>query len=205
MKADKHKPLTFWQKIHKYRAKIGLLAFLIIIPISLVLIAYLGPYFSNKSVNFSSETAETQDIQRRFIGLNDLDEMLLTVEWTDLVKPQFSEDNEVTTPGYYRFLLTYEAKDNYDISTVSITPVLHPDWFPVYFVGTTRQMYSTSLTFQVTYNEVMPLHKLLFVTVEQPNLYLKIEYSYISGEETINQVAYVKYSLEGLYPTVSVS
>ena len=202
MKSDKNKKLTFWQKIHKYRAKIGLLAFIIIIPISLILIAYLGPYFSNKSVHFDEDY---EDVQRHFVGLDDLDEMLLTIEWTNLVKPQFDENGEVTTDGYYRFSLTYEEKDNYDISAVSITPVLHPEWFPIYSIGSTRAMYNTTLNFQVTFNEVMPLHKLLFINVEQPNLYLKIEYSYVVGDETLDDIAYVIYSLDGLYPTDSVS
>lgn len=199
MKTNKIETLTFWQWLHKYRSKIGLLAFIIAIPLTLLLITFFGPYFSNKSVHFD---VEKTDVQRRFVGTDDLDPLTISIVWTDLVHPQYDPDDEttITAHGEYRFSIRYIEKGAYDITTVSVTPVLHTDWFSFYSVGSKTTIYDVDRSISVLWDETFPMHKLLFVTVNEPNLYLKVEYSYVLVDETITETAYVMFSLKDLNP-----
>lgn len=197
MKSKNNTNQTFWQWLFKYRAKIGLLTFLIAIPLSLILITYLGPYISNKSVHFDEEKT---DVQRSFQAIDELEELEIVIDWTRLYHTKYDEDGVISTNGSYTFSMNYETKGAYDISSVSITPVLHTDWFPYYSVGTTTSLYTSKKSVTLIWNEEFPMHKLLFVTVNEPNLYLKVEYAYVTLDQTINKTAYVMYSLDGINP-----
>ena len=199
MRPKKNEPMTFWRWLHKYRAKIGLLAFIIAIPLTLILIAYLGPYYSNKSVHFDSEYI---DVQRKFITVDDMDEIKLNIVWDELIYPTFSDTDPETvlTHGAYKFSINFEEKGSYDLSSVAITPVLHTDWFAYYSIGTKTSLSTTNRTVSVVWDELFPLRKLLFVTVNEPNLYLKVEYSYTLNEQTVQKTAYVLFSLKDLNP-----
>lgn len=199
MKTTQNQKLSFWQWLNKYRSKIGLLAFVIAIPLTLLLIAFLGPYFTNKSVHFDQEKT---DIQRRFQAVDELDELLINIEWATLKNPEYDDEtDELMTHGLYGFKINYEAKGSYDISNVSVTPVLHTDWFPYYAIGSKTAIYETNRTISIVWDERFPMRRLGIITVNEPNLYLKVEYSYINIEQTINEVAYVMYSLNDINPT----
>ncbi len=203
MRYNKQETPTFWQWLHKYRAKIGLLVFAIALPITLLLIAFLGPYFSNRSVHFDEEY---NDVQRNFVGIDDLKELSIKVGWTALTYPVFSDDDpeEITSHGSYRFIIGYEAKGLYDITSVAVTPVLHTDWFPHYSIGSMRNISPSGTTIAVVWDEEFPMTRLLFITITEPNLYLKVEYTYQVQDQPINETAYVMYSLHDLNPdTVS--
>jgi len=199
MKNKNNQPLTFWQWLHKYRAKIGLLAFVIAIPLSLVLLAYLGPYYSNKQVHFDSEHT---DVQRQFVGYNDLDELTINIVWQVLKEPVYEnvDDETPTTDGQYSFNISYTAKGAYTISSVSVIPVLHTDWFPYYSIGTQYTLSTTNRLIPVVWNELFPMRKLIFVEVNEPNLYLKVTYSYLVASETVTKTAYIEYVLKDLNP-----
>lgn len=204
MRHNKKEKLTFWQKLHKYRAKIGLITFAVVIPMALVAVTYLGPYFSNKNVYFDEDKV---DVQRKFESIDDLDELSFTITWKELIEPRYdnNEPAEIIVPGSLRFNISYEAKGTYDISSVNVTPVLHPDWFPYNSIGPKKTVTTIPSNMSITWNEDLELHKLLFVTVTEPNLYLKVEYSYVIADQTINETAYLKYSLAGINPeTVTV-
>jgi len=49
-------------------------------------------------------------------------------------------------------------------------------------------------------NYHLPVRPLPFVSVSEPNLYLKVEYNVSYGGNVVNKVDYVKYSLKGLNP-----
>ncbi len=204
MNKNKKEKLTFFKWLHKYRAKIGLLAFVIAIPLALILITYLGPYVSNQNVHFDEEKT---DVQRRFQAIDDLDELSLTIVWKELIEPRYDGNDpaEIIVPGSFRFDISYEAKGAYNVSSVAVTPVLHPDWFSYYSIGTKKTVTTSPSNMTVVWNEDLPLHKLLFVTVNEPNLYLKVEYSYITADQTINKTAYVMYSLAGINPETVTS
>lgn len=197
MRPKKNEPMTFWTWLNKYRAKIGLLAFVIAIPLTLVLIAYLGPYYSNKSVHFDSEY---KDVQRQFVGVDDMEEIAINIVWKKLVNPVYDDEGVVTSHGSYQFDINYETKGAYDISSVAITPVLHTDWFSHYSIGAKLTIGTSNKSVSVAWDELFPMRKLIFVTVNEPNLYLKVEYTYAVMESTVNKTAYVKYALSDLNP-----
>ena len=198
MKQSKQQPLTFFQKIHKYRVKIGLIAFLVAIPLALLLVAFIGPYTSNKRVYFDEEQT---DVQTKFVDLDDLEELTLAIAWTTLVNPRFDDEGTVTTHGAYRFDIAYESKGSYNLTSVAITPVLRTDWFPYNEIGSKTQITQIEKSVSVPFDETFPMRRLLFVEVNEPNLYLKVEYTYTLLEQTIAKTAYIKYSLKGLNPT----
>ncbi len=200
MRPKNNEKTTFWQWFNKYRAKIGILVFTIAIPLSLVLIAYIGPYYSNKKVHFDEDKV---DVQRHFDDIDDLEALSLDIVWTELVYPVYTADDpdEILSHGQYNFIISYEPKGAYNISSVSITPVLHTDWFAFYSVGTKTSIYTNARSVSVLWDEPFPMRKLLFIEVNEPNLYLKVEYAYISADETINETVYVMYSLKDMNPS----
>ena len=197
MKQTKKQSLTFFQKIHKYRVKIGLITFLVAIPLALLLAAFLGPYTSNKNVYFDEEKT---DVQSKFVDLDELEELTLQIEWTTLVNPRFDEEGTVTTHGAYRFDISYEPKGAYNLTSVVITPVLHTDWFPHNEIGSKTQITQTKKSVSIPFDETFPMRRLLFVEINEPNLYLKVEYTYTLIDQTVTKTAYVKYTLKGLNP-----
>ena len=108
----KKKSLLIW--IDKNRVKIGIWLFLIILPISLVVTAYVGSYTSNKSVYFDQEITEESEKIKDFISPDELTAITLEIEWDALKKPV--EDAEGTlVEGYYRFNVKYTTNENFDI------------------------------------------------------------------------------------------
>jgi hypothetical protein len=43
-----------------------------------------------------------------------------------------------------------------------------------------------------------------FVSVEDPNLYLKVEYTYLTAGQNVTEIEYVKFPLDDLNPEVVV-
>ncbi len=197
----KQKSVLSW--IHKNRVKIGIWMFLIIVPITLVVTAYIGSYTSNKSVYFDLEITEESEKIKDFISIDELKAITLDIEWDALKKPTLDEDDNLVG-GYYRFNVSYTPDENYQIQNVKITPVLKTDWKNFTSVGIQRYIAMNKVSFSVDYNFDLPHSPLLFVTIEEPNLYLKVEYSYTSAGQTITEVEYVKFPLEDINPNIVI-
>ena len=189
--------------IDKNRVKIGIWLFLIILPVSLVITAYVGSYTSNRSVYFDQEITEESVKINKFVRPDELNAITLDIEWDALKKP--IEDAEgVLTQGYYRFNIKYSANENFDLENVKITPVLKTDWKNYRAVGIERYISTSFISFAVDFNYELPMTPLLLVKVEEPNLYLKVEYTYLSAGQNVTEVEYVKFPLDNLNPNIVV-
>ena len=58
---------TFWSWLHRYRLKVVILAFVILLPLALVFTAYVGSYTANRKVYFDSDMTEETEIIKDFI------------------------------------------------------------------------------------------------------------------------------------------
>ncbi len=67
-------------------------------------------------------------------------------------------------------------------------------------VGNKVELTENERLIAVEFNYHLPVKPLPFVTVGEPNLYLKVEYSVSYGGNVVDKVEYVKYSLKGLNP-----
>jgi len=199
--ANKYQKNTKLQWLHKNRIKIAILTFLIIIPISLIIIAYAGTYNAYKKVSFQDLTDENlSEITyiKDFKDIDDLDYIDLTIEWKTLKNPVFNDDDSIDT-GYYHFNIAYEAKSTYDVTQVVVTPVLQTNWVNYRSIGTASAL-NPSNSFLITFNYELPVRKLLFINVTDPILYLKIDITYETANETIEQTQYVAYTLDDKLP-----
>lgn len=189
--------------IHNNRIKIGIWLFLVILPVSLIITAYVGSYTSNRSVYFEQEITEESEKIRNFVALDELKGITLDIGWDALKKPVENNDG-ILVQGYYRFDIRYFANGNFDIVSVKITPVLKTDWKNLSSVGVERPISTNFTTFAIDFNYELPITPLLFVKVEEPNLYLKVEYTYTSAGQDVTEVEYVKFPLDDLNPDIVI-
>lgn len=195
---------SFFTWIHLHRIKIALALFLIFVPLTLTIIAYSGTYANGRRVHFDAEVTDTTTFIHEFVSTDDIDALSLTIEWTELKKPT-EDENGVLTGGYYRFNILYTAKQNYEIISVAMTPVLKTPWSDRQVVGTRSTVTTTNRSFTVLYNEDLPLRPLWFVTVNEPNLYMKVEYTFITASNQVTKTVYVSFPLHDINPDKVVS
>jgi len=203
-KAKTKKKQTFWTWLHQNRIRVFLWAFLTIIPISLILIAYVGSYTHNKKVHFDqTETAETEFI-RDFVSPDEITSLELFSEWDQLRYPDYDENSDQYFNGYYRFNIWYQPKLNYQINSVNVTPVLQTDWINYRSLGQLTTIYPTYRGMHVDFNYNLPTSPLLLVNVKEPNLYMKVIINITVAGTQSEQTVYVKYDLSNINPNLVV-
>ncbi|MBN2299851.1 MAG: hypothetical protein JXC31_01560 [Acholeplasmataceae bacterium] len=196
--------MTFWKWLHKYRLKIVSIAFLVIVPIALILIMYVGSYTANKVVNFDAEvTPDTVEV-KEFLDTDGIDAFSLNIVWSKLKYPILDPNTDELTGGYYEFDITYEAHENYVVKSVFVTPVLQTDWTSLRSLGTKRSLEIYHI-FNIDFNYNLPTNPLLFVKVSEPHLYLKVEYILTTGGNDVPMTKYVEFSLKDLNPLNVIS
>ncbi len=195
---------TFWAWIHLNRIKIALILFLVVVPFTLALIIYTGTYANGQRVHFDAEVTESTTYIKDFVEPDEIDALELSIQWTELKHPTEDETGTLTG-GYYRFNILYTAKTNYEIISVSATPVLKTPWTDQQVIGTRSTVTTTNRAFTILYNEDLPLRPLWFVTVNEPNLYLKVEYTFITASNQVTKTVYVAFPLHDLNPDKVVS
>jgi len=194
------KKKTIWSWINQNRLKLAVWLFLIVLPVSLIIITYAGSYISNQSVYFDKEITENSTKINDFQSIDELKAITLDIEWDAFKKPALDEFDNLTG-GYYKFLIAYDTKSNYEqVSNVRVTPVLKTSWKNYTSVGTESLIKTSYTSFIIDFNYHLPKTVLPFVTIENPNLYLKVTYSYVSAGQTINEENYVKFVLDDLNP-----
>lgn len=195
---------SIWVWIHLHRIRIALILFLVVVPVTLTLIVYTGTYANGRRVHFDAEVTDATTFINDFIAPDEIDALELTIEWTELKHPT-EDENGALTGGYYRFNILYTPKTNYEVISVSATPVLKTPWTDQQALGSRSTVTTTNRSFTIVYNEDLPLSPLLFVTVNEPNLYLKVEYTFISASNQVTKTVYVAFPLHDLNPDKVVS
>lgn len=190
---------NFFKWLHLNRIKIILSLFIIVLPVTVILTAYIGAYTSNKKVHFdATETDETFFVSE-FTNIDQIDAFELFITWDELKHPSKNEE-DILTGGYYRFLMYYEEKTNYQVISVNVSPLLQTDWVNVRSLGQTTNLTETSKGININFNETFPMRPLWFVKVEEPNLYLKIDYTFITASNNVTKTIYIMFSLDDLNP-----
>jgi hypothetical protein len=196
---------SFWGWLHQNRLKVVTLTFIIVTPITLLLVAYLGSYTVNKVTYYEqTETVDTVYVDT-YKGLDDIAGFELFIEWEELKYPVEVEGSDALVGGYYRFSIYYEANPNYTINSIYVTPLLQTDWTDMRSLGTTFTARTDSRLFLVEFNYHLPVRPLWFVKVSEPNLYLKVEYSVGYGGTQVTKTEYIKYSMKGLNPNLVIN
>ncbi|QWB96573.1 hypothetical protein KHQ89_03890 [Mycoplasmatota bacterium] len=183
---------------HTHRIRILIITAITVISLTLILLAYLGTYLTYNKVIFDEETNEKIS---SFEQIDDLEIIDLDFIWTTLKYPSFNEDGSVDATGYYQFKFSYDARNTYSVSKVTLTPVLQTNWIDYKELGTMITLSDDSYTNAlIVYNYELPQRKLIFVNVEEPFLYLKIDVTYDVGSTTSTQTQYVKINLDDYNP-----
>lgn len=194
------KPKTFWSQVHKNRIKIALSLFFVLLPIILVLIAYVGTYTNQKKVHFDPAVTEETEYIKKFVNPDELDAITLDITWYELRHPVLDDNGELTG-GSYTFDIFYTAKENYDVVSVSVTPVLKTEWTDLRGIGSLTTLYTSSRRVSVPFNFDLPVKPLWFIEVTDPILYLKVDYTFSSAGSQVQKTGYVRLVLEDLNPT----
>jgi len=203
-KKKTNKKQNFWTWLHENRIRVFLWAFLTVIPVSLILLAYVGTYVNNSKVHFDQTvTAETEYI-KDFVSPSDISSIEMFIEWEQLRHPDYVEFNDTYSNGYYRFNVWYESKLHYKINSVYVTPVLQTDWINLRSIGQPINIYTSPRGMHIDFNHVLPRNPLLFVNVEEPNLYLMVNINMTFAGTTSEQIVYVKFDLRNLNPNLVV-
>ncbi len=183
---------------HKYRFRILLWIVITVLPLTLILIAYIGPYITYSKVNFNQETPE---IVSSFDQIDESEMVRLIFDWTSLTNVEFADDGSVEKSGYYQFTLDYETLNSFNITSVSVLPVLQTDWINCSSIGNSVTLIKgTSRAFVVPFDYELPKRKLLFINVTDPILYLKVTISYMSQGESLTSIEYVEINLKEYNP-----
>lgn len=204
----KHQPHSkFGKWLLKYRLKIILFSFVILVPIVFVIALYVGDYLRYKNVEFSDNVVSK--FQTSYITLEDetyhqiinleTDEVLIQIKLIDYMTLEYYDD----TNGHYTFKVRHEVKPNAHIHDIKVNFVIQTHWvnaksdvIPVPLsttFGTNRR---------IAYNYVLPQSPLWFVTVTDPFLYVEVSYHKeyaMDHEETVHH--YFKTYLGDITPT----
>jgi hypothetical protein len=183
---------------HTHRLRILVITAVTVISLTLILLAYLGTYLTYNKVIFDEETNEKIST---FESLGDLEQITLDFEWTTLKYPTFNDDDSVEATGYYQFKFSYDAKNTYNVSSVELTPVLQTHWINYRELGSMVSLSEgTYKNVLITYNYELPVRRLIFINVETPFLYLKVDVTYEVGSTSVTNIQYVKLNLEDYNP-----
>jgi hypothetical protein len=203
--AKKQQTKSFWQKFHENRIKIALSTFVVMIPIALILTVYIGAYANNKRIHFDQVATPNTTYVNRFVDPDGIDALSLNITWYELKKP-VEDDQGNLSGGYYKFQIFYTAKENYQVLNVQITPVLQTDWTDMRAISSnTFTILTSSRDFVVGFDYRLPVKPLWFVEVTDPNLYLKVDYTFASANNQVTKTAYVVLPLKDLNPTRVIS
>jgi hypothetical protein len=198
LKVSRAKRIFSW--IHVNRLKIVLFAFFVILPIAFVTTLYIATYTTYKKVHFDNEvTAETSFI-KTFVEMDEIEEFDFVFQWTELRNPKLSTITNELEGGYYKFQMHYTQKSGYQISNLKVTPVLQTMWTDMRSIGNPVVLITTPKNVQVNFNYELPVSPLWFVTVTDPILYLKLEYTYQTASTPIQKVVYISFNLSELTP-----
>jgi len=167
----------FWTWLHRNRLTVVLMSFIILAPLTLIAISYIGSYTSNRIVHFDVEETEESVFTKRFKEIDEIQGFEIFIEWEELKNAYQTEESELWVGGYYSFNVYYEANPNYTINSIFITPLLQTDWTDIRSLGTRKQLTTVETKIEIPFNFHLPVKPLPFVTVSEPNLYLKVEYS----------------------------
>ncbi len=209
----KHEPRSsFGAWLLKYRLAIILFSFIILIPIAFVIALYVGDYLKYKEVNFAPANAQQSEIVKEFetsdlVIEDDTEHQVIKYENSDLIIyikiDEILVREFIDTHGFYKIFAKWESKRGNDISGVSLTVVLQTQWINGKSAPLT---FSPAKTYpnnprEITYDAKLPQSPLWFVTVERPDLYVKVSYTSTfglggSGPKT----NYFKSSLLGITP-----
>lgn len=204
----KHQPQSkFGKWLLKYRLKIILFSFVILIPIIFVIALYVGDYLRYKSVEFNDNVVSK--FQTSYITYEDetnheminleTDEVLIQIKLIDYMTLEYYDD----TNGHYTFKVRHEVKSGAHIHELKVNFVIQTDW-----VNAKSDVVPVPLTTtfgtnrRIAYNHVLPQSPLWFVNVTDPYLYVEVEYHIeyaMDHEETVNH--YFKTYLGDITPT----
>jgi hypothetical protein len=191
---------TFWSWLHRYRLKVVILAFVILLPLALVFTAYVGSYTANRKVYFDSDMTEETEIIKDFMSPDEMDALSLNIVWSELKHPTTLPDSDELAGGYLKFTMSYVANENYLVKNVSVIPVLQTDWKNVRSLGNSSVVDTFDRTITVPFNYELPFNPLLFITVSEPNLYLRVSYTVSSSGNDVNYIDYVHFPLKDINP-----
>ncbi|MDO9629787.1 MAG: hypothetical protein Q7I99_07775 [Acholeplasmataceae bacterium] len=197
---------SFWLWLHLNRIKIVVISFITVIPVALVLSAYIGAYTNNQKVHFDAEVTSNTVFIKEFTDIEEIDAFELSIVWQELKNPVESEvDGEkVLTGGFYKFNMFYTAKPNYTVNSVTATAVLKTPWTDVRSMAAPAPLSTTVRSIQVNFNYDLPLRPLWFVEVSDPILYLKLDYTFMSAGNPLTKTVYIAFPLENINPKVVV-
>ncbi|MFP4177656.1 MAG: hypothetical protein ACLFTZ_02725, partial [Acholeplasmataceae bacterium] len=171
---------NFWQWIHRNRILILIVTFLVIVPLTLVIVAYVGAYVGSQKFYFAEEMTEDVERVRDFDSPDSISAFDLSLEWTRLAHPDENEEGELEG-GYYQFSLGYDADDNYDVQSVQVTPLLQTDWARMRSLGSKETLREgADNPIRIPFDYELPTRPLWFVNVTEPTLYLRVEYTILS-------------------------
>lgn len=193
------KKLSVWQKIHRHRIKIALLLFVILLPIAFVSIVYIGSYNANRKVHFDEVETDQSVFIKSFVSPDEIDALTLDIDWSELKHPTLDQENNLTG-GYYTFKLFYTAKANYQVTQVKVTLVLQTPWTDIRSMVNEQAIQTTQRAITVPFNEILPVRPLWFVTVTDPNLYIRVTYTMNVAGTPIEKTAYVMFPLKPINP-----
>ena len=186
--------------IHKNRIKIAFLLFITVIPITLILTVYIGAYANNKKVYFDPTVTEETEYINKFVSPDGLDAIKVNISWYELSYPKPNDSGELVG-GEYKFDMSYEAKENYEILNVSMVPVLQTNWTNLRSSIPSTPLLTTNKRVGIAFNYELPVNPLWFVEVTEPNLYVKVTYTFISAGNQVTKTGYIQFSLRNLNPT----
>jgi hypothetical protein len=220
MMKNKQKPVkkTFLGWIHRNRLKIVLISFLVIVPITLILTIYIGSFVNNNKVHFDQEVTQETIYIKDFIEVNpsklDIDENFyytidqidafeLHLRWDELILPVKNETTGELENGVYKFKTYYAQNDGFNVSSLNITPVLQTEWTDIRAIGPSLGVQTSipvSANLNIQFNYRLPVRPLLFVKLESPMLYLRLNYVLQVAGSPLNKTAYIQFDLDQVNP-----
>ncbi|MDR2822539.1 MAG: hypothetical protein LBV58_03200 [Acholeplasmatales bacterium] len=192
-------PNTKLGLLYKYKLLI-FIGMALFIGLLVILFIYLIPYTKNNKVFFEAESTPNTVYVTKFDKIDSNRDFKIDIVWDTLTIPK-KDASDKLTGGSYKFSFTFEEKTSVHLQNFRVTPLLQTKWVEYRGLGSQlslAQGISSSST--INFNYTLPTSPLWFVRVDDPILYLKVEYNEaIAGIENTKTV-YLSLSLKNLDP-----
>lgn len=189
---------------HRRRLKIGLLSFIVVIPITFLILALTSIHSNKYTFKFGDDTFGRKNLTK----IEKLEDFDLIIKLDEVIRPTevINDDEKKLEDGEYKLVVYYENADK-NISSIKASFQLKVPQFKYESATTnakslTNNKDSSLVNQRISFNHNLPRTK-WFKTYSHPLLYVKVEYErdLPLGKETV--IRYIRIDLNKESPFVA--
>lgn len=196
------KRASFGSWISKNRIKVILFLFIVIVPLTFIVLTVSSKY---EKINFSQDGNSLTYSHKDFISLEKFTDLKVTINNDKVVLPKENDQQQLNS-GYYQIVFGYKNESTIEIESVKATFIMQTPWkkytsTPYESTYTSNRLEDEKI--QISFNHLLPVKALLFLNVEAPILYIKLDVTTKTSLGSMMNTYLVKQDLSIYSPFIS--